>query len=130
MGLFDEIAGNILSGADGGQAGGIMEAISGLDEGGLTGLVQSFQQNGLGDLVSSWIGSGENLPVSAEQIMQGLGSDTVRNLAEKAGIAPETLSAQLAEHLPGFIDQVTPDGNVPEGGLLEIGMRYLMSRMS
>jgi len=34
------------------------------------------------------------------------------------GISPEAVSAKLAEVLPGAIDKLTPNGKLPEGGLL------------
>jgi uncharacterized protein YidB (DUF937 family) len=46
---------------------------------GLGGLVQALQKNGLGDVVSSWISTGQNLPISAEQIQRGLGQDFFSN---------------------------------------------------
>ena len=58
--------------------------------GGLPGLVQRFHEKGLGGLVSSWVSTGQNLPVSEEQIQHVLGSEQVRELAAKAGISPET----------------------------------------
>ena len=132
MGLFDDIIGNMLGGAGGEQAnlGGIMEVLSGLDAGGVNGLLQSFQQKGLGDIVASWVGTGQNQPISAAQIREGLGSDLLASLAEKSGLPAEELSSQIAGYLPDFIDTITPDGTVPEGGLLELGMKYVMGQLS
>lgn len=132
MGLFDDIVGSMLGGAEGGEANlaGIVEVLSGIDQGGLGGLVQSFQQKGLGDIVSSWVGTGENLPISPEQVREGLGSDLLTSLSEKTGASPEELSSQIAGYLPDFINQVTPDGTIPEGGLLELGMKYVMGQFS
>ncbi|MBT0653693.1 YidB family protein [Geomobilimonas luticola] len=135
MGLLDELVGKASSmlggeGEQSGLVGGVMEMLANKDTGGLGGLVQSFQEKGLGGVISSWIGTGENLPVSGEQIQQVLGSDMVQNLAAKAGIAPEEVSGKLAEFLPGIIDKMTPDGTIPEGGLLEKGLEFLKGRMS
>lgn len=136
MGLLDELVGkasSMLGGGEGEQSGlvgGVMEMLANKETGGLGGLVQSFQEKGLGGVISSWIGTGENLPVSGEQIQQVLGSDMVQNLAAKAGIAPEEVSGKLAEFLPGIIDKMTPDGTIPEGGLLEKGLEFLKGRMS
>ncbi len=132
MGLFDDIIGNMLGGAGGEQAnlGGIMEVLSGLDAGGVNGLLQSFQQKGLGDIVASWVGTGQNQPISAAQIREGLGSDLLASLAEKSGLPAEELSSQIAGYLPDFIDTITPNGTVPEGGLLELGMKYVMGQFS
>lgn len=136
MGLLDDLVGKATSmlgakeGESSGLMGSVMELLSNSETGGLNGLVQSFQEKGLGGIISSWIGTGENLPISAEQIQQGLGSDMVQNLAAKVGIAPEELNGKLAELLPGLIDKLTPDGTVPEGGLLEKGMEFLKGRLS
>jgi len=136
MGLLDEIVGKasgLLSGGEGGTSGlmgGVMDMLANKETGGLGGLVQSFRDKGLGDIISSWVGTGANAPISAEQIQQALGSDVVQNLAAKVGIPPEELSGKLAELLPGVIDKLTPDGTIPEGGLLEKGMEFLKGRMS
>ena len=136
MGLLDEIVGKasgLLSGGEGGTSGlmgGVMDMLANKETGGLGGLVQSFRDKGLGDIISSWVGTGANAPISAEQIQQALGSDVVQNLAAKVGIPPEELSGRLAELLPGVIDKLTPDGTIPEGGLLEKGMEFLKGRMS
>lgn len=134
MGLFDELAAKAsgLLGGGGseqsGLAGGIMEMLT--KSGGLGGLVQSFQEKGLGDIISSWVGTGSNLPISADQIKEGLGGDAIQNLAAKAGTSPEDISAKLAELLPGVIDRLTPDGTIPEGSLLEKGLGLLKGKLS
>lgn len=136
MGLLNEIvekATTMFSGDEGGTSGlmgGVMEMLASRETGGLGGLVQSFQDKGLGGIISSWVGTGANLPISAEQIQQGMGNDMLQNLAAKVGIPPEELSGKLAELLPGVIDKLTPDGTVPEGGLLEKGLEFLKGRIS
>jgi len=120
MGLLDEIVGKaagILGGDKGEQSGllgSVMEMLTGKESGGMAGLVQSFQEKGFGGIISSWIGKGENLPISADQIQQVMGSDVVQNLAAKFGISTEELSGKLAEFLPGAIDKMTPNGTLPD----------------
>jgi uncharacterized protein YidB (DUF937 family) len=134
MGLLDELVSKVSSmlGHNEGEQSGLLEAVMQMldnkGSGGLGGLVQSFQEKGLGGIMSSWIGTGENQPISADQINQVLGSDTIQNIAAKAGIAPEEMSGKLAEFLPGVIDKLTPDGTIPEGGLLEKGMEFLKGK--
>jgi uncharacterized protein YidB (DUF937 family) len=77
------------------------------------GLEEKFDQAGYGDKFRSWVGQGQNLPISADQIHQVLGSDTVRQLAAKIGISPEELAAKLSEYLPQAVDKATPDGTLP-----------------
>ncbi len=96
--------------------------------GGLSGLVQQFHDKGLGDVVTSWVGTGQNLPISAEQIQSVLSNEHVKAFAEKAGISPEVASAKIAELLPTIVDKLTPNGQVPEqSGLLQSGLNLLKS---
>jgi uncharacterized protein YidB (DUF937 family) len=84
--------------------------------GGLQGLIAKFQQGGLGDIVSSWVGKGENLPISAEQLSGVLGNDTLQGLASQFGVNTQDLAGQLSSVLPGLVDKLTPDGEVPTAG--------------
>jgi len=114
MGLFDGIAGavvsNMLKGEQGGLANVAMEMLN--QKGGLGGILEMFQQNGMADQAASWVGQGENQPLSADQISNVFGDGMLADLAAKAGISPDMLSGQLADKLPGLIDQLTPDGEV------------------
>jgi uncharacterized protein YidB (DUF937 family) len=85
--------------------------------GGLQGLIGKFQQNGLGDIVSSWVGNGENLPISAEQLTSVLGNDTLSGLASQFGVNTNDLAGQLSSVLPGIVDKLTPNGQAPASGL-------------
>jgi uncharacterized protein YidB (DUF937 family) len=82
-------------------------------QGGLSAIVAKLEQAGLGEQVKSWIGNGQNLPISADQLRQVLGSDTVRQLAAKYNIPVDQLSAVLAHQLPVAIDHASPDGKLP-----------------
>jgi uncharacterized protein YidB (DUF937 family) len=106
----------LLDGLVGGAVGaGMVTAVNGLIEkhGGLQGIVAQFQQQGLGPTIQSWVGTGENLPISPEQVHRALGSDTIQQLAAKLGIPPDQLAAKLSEVLPQAIDKMTPGGKVP-----------------
>lgn len=94
--------------------------------GGLSGMLQSFHDKGLGGLFSSWVSTGQNLPISADQIQHVLGSDQVKELAAKAGISPEVASTALSQLLPSMVDKLTPNGAMPQhSSLLEMGMSLL-----
>jgi uncharacterized protein YidB (DUF937 family) len=85
-------------------------------QGGLQAVVAQFEQHGLGDTVKSWVGTGANSPISADQLSKVLGGagagGLLASLASKLGVSPETINAQLAEHLPQVVDQMTPNGKV------------------
>ncbi|MGH8493955.1 MAG: YidB family protein [Moraxellaceae bacterium] len=115
MGLLDEV-GSLLGGGQHG-GGNIMALAQQLlaQSGGLQGLLEKLQQGGLADAAASWVGAGQNLPVTGEQIQKALGSGQVQELAAKLGLDVGQLSAQLAQHLPGLVDKLTPNGQLPQG---------------
>lgn len=118
-----------LRGALGGDQGGVAGAVAQLleDSGGLEGLLDKLRQGGLSEVVASWLGSGDNLPVTAEQIQSVLGNETIAALAGKAGLDPQQLAAGIADYLPQLVDKLSPDGTLPEGGgdLLSQGLDAL-----
>lgn len=85
--------------------------------GGLGGLLEKFNQAGLGDVAKSWVGTGENAPVTGDQIGQVLGGDVLGDLASKLGMSHSDAAGSLAQMLPGIIDKLTPHGQAPAGGL-------------
>ena len=130
MGLFEELKGMLFGGGDKNKLlESIMELINDPKTGGLSGLAQTFKDKGLGDVVSSWISAGENLPVSADQIKQALGSDQIQQISEKAGVSKEEASKGLAGLLPEIIDKLTPDGNMPQSDMLAQGLDALKKKM-
>jgi uncharacterized protein YidB (DUF937 family) len=134
MGIFDEIVKGVGSQILGGsQQGGLMEQVLGLinspNTGGIGGLVQMFGNKGLGEAMSSWINTGENQPVSGEQVRNVFGNDTIQQIAQKLGISGEDASGGLAKLLPQVIDKLTPDGEVPKEDLLAQGLNALKQKL-
>ncbi len=135
MGILDQL-GQAAAGMMGGgnDQNPLMQAVVGLlgqksSVGGLSGLIQAFQKNGLGDIVNSWVSTGKNLPISPEQIQQGLGGDLLKQLASQAGVSPEVAGGQLANLLPGLIDKLTPDGKMPDSNFIEQGLNLLRGKL-
>ena len=59
---------NDMLGAASGPGGFDIEKLAGqLGNGGLNGLVAKFEKGGMGEIVQSWVGTGGNLPISADQ---------------------------------------------------------------
>lgn len=145
MGLFDSVLGAVMNSQGGqstagvGTSGGLGSGLGGLiglaasnpqllqvitgmlsntgGEGGLGGLIGKFQQAGLGDAMASWIGSGPNQHASADQISDALGSDSLSQIAAQLGFSPDAAADQLSRVLPKVIDHLTPNGQMPTGGL-------------
>jgi uncharacterized protein YidB (DUF937 family) len=90
-------------------------------QGGLGGLMEKFQQAGLGDQMSSWVGSGENMPINADQLSQVLGSGGIGDIAAKLGVSEGEAGGLLSQALPHIINHMTPNGQAPEGGLGSVG---------
>jgi uncharacterized protein YidB (DUF937 family) len=136
MGILDDVVGKVKEAVGGasGERSSLANEVLGLlsgggQGGGLQGLIQTFQSKGLGDLVSSWVGTGQNLPINAEQLKTGLGSDVIGQLAAKVGIPADVATSKLAELLPTLVDRLTPEGKVPESGLLQQGLNFLRSNL-
>jgi uncharacterized protein YidB (DUF937 family) len=132
MGLFDSLVGQVESAISGNQ-GGVMDAVTHLinnpETGGLQGLVKTLQDKGLGNEVASWIGTGQNMPVTADQIVQVIGNDRLQSIAQKFGLSPQTLSSGLAEMLPHVIDHLSPNGQLPANHLVEQGLSLLKGKL-
>lgn len=136
MSFFDQIAGVVSSAANSSAEGGnpllgiVMQLINNPQVGGLSGLIQQFQQGGLAEVVNSWVSTGQNLPISAEQIQGVLGSSKVQEIAAQLGLSSDQASGELAKFLPQVIDQLTPNGTVPQGGdLLTQGLDLLKGKL-
>ena len=134
MGLLDAVlsaAGAILGGQQQpqqgslgnlGSLGALLPIVAGMlgndsQHGGLGGLLDKFNQAGLGDAAKSWVGTGENTPISGDQLGQVLGNDTIADIASKLGLSHGDTAGSLAQMLPGIIDKLTPHGQAPAGGL-------------
>ncbi|QKH39583.1 DUF937 domain-containing protein [Achromobacter pestifer] len=114
MSLLDTLA----SMAGGGQQGGSASLLPALIEqlnkypGGLTGLIASFQKGGLNEIVASWVGTGQNMPVSADQLGSVLDPGVVNELASKTGQDTDSVLGSLSSLLPQLVDKATPNGEV------------------
>jgi uncharacterized protein YidB (DUF937 family) len=130
MGLLDSALGSVLGAGGGGGQGQLLQVIVSMlgndaQGGGLGGLLQQAQKAGLGDVVSSWVGSGQNQAISPDQLgglLGGLlGQGQVASMAQQAGMDQGDLLGQLSQMLPQVVDKLTPQGQVPSGGLGNVG---------
>ena len=143
MGLLDTVLGSVLGGggqsAQPGGAGALMQIVAAMlanqggstgggagggaggGLGGLAGLAEQFQRGGMGDVMNSWIGKGENQPIAPDQLGNVLGGDLLGKLTQQTGMGQGDLLGQLSQLLPQMVDQATPEGRIPEGGLGDIG---------
>lgn len=119
MGILDSLENSAaFKGALGQLEGAVLpvvlsEVLGNGSQGGLSAIVAKLQQAGLGDRVKSWLGNGQNLPITAEQLQQVLGSDTVKQLAARFNIPVDQLAKVLAQQLPNAVDKASPNGKLP-----------------
>jgi uncharacterized protein YidB (DUF937 family) len=69
----------------------------------------------MGDVAKSWVGTGQNMPISPDQLTQVLGSDRISQMAQQLGMGHGDLAGQLSQMLPQVVDKLTPHGQVPQG---------------
>ena len=136
MGLLDEVlsmAGSAGSGQQPQHASALTAIIGYVNSpqvGGIAGLQKMFQQGGLGGVFSSWVSSGQNMPISADQLQGVLHSGAFQEVAQKAGINPDQLSGMMSSLLPHLVDKLSPNGALPESGTLQSMLKGLASGQS
>ena len=101
----------------GGKAAPVLSALLSLIDndrtGGLSGFLDRFRQAGLGDQVSSWINRGANSSLTADQLENALGPETINRIASNLDISRASAGSALAYMTPRVIDLLTPDGVIP-----------------
>ena len=134
MGMLDELLGGLTGGGSGTQQPQspiLQMALQMIQQnGGLPGIISKFQQAGLGGPAQSWVGTGQNVPISTDQLSNVLGGDSIGALARQFGFSPGSASSGLAQALPQVIDRMTPDGQVPDdhGDILAQALSMLTKR--
>jgi uncharacterized protein YidB (DUF937 family) len=78
----------------------------------LGSLVSAMQGSGLTDLAASWLGDGENMPISGQQVNDVLGSDKINDFASALNIDANTAQNGLAKILPQLIDSSSNGGQL------------------
>src|SRR5262245_28475374 len=138
MGLLDGILGNVAGSVLGGnqaqganpleailgnlgggnQTGGanILGAVMSLvqQNGGLPAVLNMLQSSGLGQQADSWVGTGANASVSGDQMTQVFGNAGLGNLAAQLGTSQGQAGSILSQILPELVNQLTPNGQVPD----------------
>jgi len=136
MGLLDGLLGQVMGGMMGGgqapipgqtqmpgqaqvpghaQSALLMIALQLLQQnGGLQGILGKLQQAGFGQQAQSWIGTGQNMPIDAGALSQIFGHGQLGQIAQRLGVSQEEASGSLAQMLPQVVDQMTPQGAIPD----------------
>ena len=104
-----------LSGGRGGSTGNVLLQL-GLSmlqqQGGLGGVLGKFREAGMGAQADSWVGTGQNMNISPDQLQQVFGSGAVGDIAAKLGMSQEQAGSAMSQVLPELVNQLTPQGQV------------------
>ncbi len=68
--------------------------------------------SGLGDIAASWLGNGENLPISADQVSALFGSEKLSSFASSLGVDTDSAIEKITQVLPNLVDSSSPDGTL------------------
>ena len=120
-GLFNSGGPVSADGIDAGRsvpAGGFGDILNGLGAGGLAGglndLLGSFRNAGQADVADSWVTPGvPTQGLRPDQVEQAIGTENLAQLAQRTGLSREELIERLAKAIPGAVDSLTPDGQMP-----------------
>lgn len=96
--------------------------------GGLDGLLNKFNNNGMQNQLASWVSTRPNETVSPAQVEHALGADTVKEIAQQAGIDHTQAAQGLAEVIPQLVDKVTPTGVMPQQDIVSDAIGKLSHR--
>lgn len=114
-GILGGLLGGALGGAGGATAGQAAPSGNGGGlGGGLGGLLEQLTQAGHADKVDSWVGGGSNVPIEPEQLGNAIGRNTISDIAQQTGVNEQDLLAELSKALPGIVDKLTANGQVPD----------------
>src|SRR5580698_2870383 len=109
MGLFDSLKGALESEALPTMLNTILAQTQYHD---LPGLVAALEKGGLGPQVQSWLGNGQNMPITADQLKAVLGNAQLQDLARSAGLPVDDILKLMAQYLPEIVDKASPNGKL------------------
>ncbi|HEX4411063.1 MAG TPA: YidB family protein [Xanthobacteraceae bacterium] len=113
MGLFDSIKGALGSAEAAAFPAMVNTILAQTQYKNVAGLVAALESGGLGPQVQSWLGNGQNLPITADQLKSVLGNAQLQELARHAGLPVDEILSLMAQYLPEIVDKASPNGTLP-----------------
>ena len=124
---------NAVTGGNRAQGGSLLAVALALmqQSGGLDGILDVFRRSGMSRQADSWVSPGSNVGISAEDLQQALGGSTLSHFAEQLGMSHSQASSVLAQILPELVNQLTPQGTLPDNHneLISQGLAFLRGRV-
>ncbi|MFI0847492.1 YidB family protein [Mesorhizobium sp. IMUNJ 23232] len=90
------------------------QAESILGGGGLKDIIDRFRNAGMGEKVDTWVSKGTNAPLDPAHVEAAIDEDTLAALYVQTGLSREEILRRLAVNLPEAVDELSPDGKLPE----------------
>lgn len=100
--------------------------------GGIGAVLERFQNKGYSQQAASWVSTGPNEALAPQAVTDVVGMDELSRLSQQLGVSQEEVSSGMAKILPEMVNQLTPQGGVPDDGddLLNQGMSMLEQFMN
>ena len=113
-----------------GGLGGLLGggAIGGMG-GGLQDLLDRFRQSGHDAKAQSWVAKGPNQSLAPQELEQALGEERLQWLMEQTRLPKDQLLAGLSKELPETVDELTPDGRLPNDAELDAQVKVLSQNL-
>ncbi|HEX2545688.1 MAG TPA: YidB family protein [Ramlibacter sp.] len=84
-------------------------------QGGMNAVMDKFRQKGMHRQAQSWMSTGENEPIDEQAVEQVVGSEELRQMAQRLGVPEQQVAQGFAEIMPEMVDKMTPQGQMPDG---------------
>lgn len=120
-----------MFGGDQSGHNGIMQNLIGMvTGGGLSGLLDKFRSAGMEEKAQSWVSSGQqNQQISGQEVRSALGDQELDRIARESGVSSDEAADRLASAIPDTVNELTPDGNVPDQQTLQQRIGSLAGRI-
>ncbi len=113
MGLMDTLTGLLKQS---GLQDKVVGSVSGMISDGsisLAGFKERAEKAGLGDIFDSWVSTGDNKPITAEQVKQAADPENLQRIANETGMSVDETAKELSKALPEVVNGLTPEGVLP-----------------
>ena len=84
--------------------------------GGIGAVLQRFQNKGYSQQAASWVSTGANEELPPQAVSDVVGTQELSQLSQQLGVSQEEVSSSMAQILPEMVNQLTPDGGMPDDG--------------
>jgi uncharacterized protein YidB (DUF937 family) len=84
--------------------------------GGIGAVLERFRNKGYSQQAASWVSTGDNEALAPQAVADVVGMDELSRLSQQLGVSQEEVSSGMAQILPEVVNQLTPQGDVPDDG--------------